>query len=241
MTAERKKLLQFILLIGIVAAGLRLAYIAYQRHQGNRAPEQRKESAINPDYYVTPKRLHVYDLASAREITKQPAWVKEGYRYTYYPYDPARRRADLRKEAGTLDPIEKIDFTDVVTQPAPGDSGSKQVLAVFRKDSGQFAVPVGMEQSGSFQINFDEMFFIQDPRELYKHWPKEVWDAIAQHQVKPGMNEIQAVFAIGMGIPEPGTGTGKTVNYPNGGNPVQITYKEGRAVDIRHGKAPAQS
>jgi hypothetical protein len=241
MTAERKKLLQVILLMGIVTAGLRLAYIAYQRHQANRASEQPKAAAFNPDDYVTPKRLHAYDLASAREITKLPAWVKEGYRYTYYPYDPGRHRADLRKPAGTLDPIEKVDFTDVVTQPTPGDPGSKQVIAVFRKGSGQFAVPVGIEQSGSFQINFDEMFFVQDPRQLYNHWPKEVWDAIAQHQVKPGMNEIQAVFAIGMGIPEPGTGTGKTVNYPNGGNPVQITYKEGRAVVIKPGKSPAQS
>lgn len=241
MTAERKKLLQAILLIGIVAAGLRLVYIAYQRYQANRPPEQRKEAAINPDYYVTPKKLHAYDLASAREVTRQPAWVKEGYRYTYYPYDPARRRADLRKETGTLGPIEKLEFTDVVTQPTPDDPGSKQVLGVFRKDSGQFAVPIGMEQSDNFQINFDEMFFIQDPRELYKHWPKDVWDAIAKHQVKPGMNEIQAVFAIGVGIPEPGTRTGKTVNYPNGGSPVQIMYWEGRAVDIKTGKAPDQS
>lgn len=241
MTAERKKLVQIILLIGIVAAGLRLAYIAYQRHQANRLPEQQKEAAINPDYYVTPKKLRPYDLASAREITRQPAWVKEGYRYAYYPYDPVRRRADLRKESGTLGPIEKLEFTDLITQPTPGDPGSKQLLAVFRKDSSQFAVPVGMEQGGNFQINFDEMFFIQDPRELYNHWSKEVWDAVAQHQVKPGMNEIQAVFAIGMGIPERGTGTGKTVNYPNGGNPLQITYKEGRAVDIKPGRAPDQS
>lgn len=241
MTAERKKLLQFILLIGIIVAAVRLAYIGYQRHQANRPPEQRREGALNPDYYVIPKRLHAYDLASAREITKQPAWLKEGYRYSYYPYDPVRRRADLGHETGTLGPIERIEFIDVVTQPTPGDPRSKQVLGIFRKDSKQFAVPVGLEQGGNFQINIDEMFFIQDPRQLYKHWPQDVWDSIDQHQIKRGMNEIQASFAIGTGTPQAASGAEKIINYPNGGNPVRVTYKEGRAVDISPGGVPARS
>ena len=63
------------------------------------------------------------------------------------------------------------------------------------------------------------MLYIEDPHELYKHWPADVWDAIERHEVKPGMNEIQADFAVGMGIPQRSDDpTVKTVNYPNGGN-----------------------
>ncbi|HYG97884.1 MAG TPA: hypothetical protein VD837_02050 [Terriglobales bacterium] len=235
MTAEKRKLVQVTLLIAIVVAAVRVGYIAYQRHQANRPPETRQEQSISPDYYVSAKKLYAYDLASAREITKRPVWVKEGYRYFYYPYDAARKRADLEREAGLLGPIEKVEFTDVVMHGTPGDPGTKQMLAIFSKDSRQYAVPMGAEQGGSFQINIDEMFFLQDPRELYKHWSKEVWDAIEKHEVKPGMNEIQASFAVGMGTPEAGRGTEKTVNYPNGGNPLQIKYKDGRAVDIKPG------
>jgi hypothetical protein len=47
------------------------------------------------------------------------------------------------------------------------------------------------------------------------------------------MNELQASFAIGMGVPQAGSVEHKVVNYPNGGNPVQVTFENGRAVDIK--------
>lgn len=237
MREERRKLVQIVLVVGIVAALLRLGWIYHERRQAETSVQPRQEGRINPDYYVVPKKLHAYDLTSAREITKQPVWVKEGYRYYYYPYDPARKRAELDHNAGLLGPLEKIEFTAVETQATPGDPGTKQMLAEFRKEGKEYAVPIGAEQRGNFQINIDEMFFLQAPRELYKHWPADVWSAIQKHEIKPGMNEIQASFAVGMGVPEPGQGAEKTVNYPNGGNPVQVKYRDGRAVEIESIKA----
>jgi hypothetical protein len=39
-----------------------------------------------------------------------------------------------------------------------------------------------------------------------------------------------------MGTPEPSNEEGaKTVNYPNGGRPLRVTYRNGMAVDIRRG------
>jgi hypothetical protein len=71
---------------------------------------------------------------------------------------------------------------------------------------------------------------------LYKHWPPDVWQAVQQHQVKPGMNEMQADFAIGMGVPDAGSSSDeKTVRYPNGGKPVVIVYREGKAAEIKAG------
>ena len=240
MKAKRRKILQLVLAIAILGALVRVGVIFYERHETKRLAPRQQETALNPDYYVVPKRMHAYDLASARELTKQPVWVKEGYRYSYYRYDSSRRRADLKKTAGTLGPIERIDLTAVETQPTPGDPTVKQLLGIFSKDGKEWAIPVGAEQSGTYQINIDEMFFIEDPHQLYKHWPGDVWRAIQNHQVKPGMNEIQASFALGVGIPEPGQGEEKTVNYPNGGDPIKVLYRDGRAVEIKTGE-PSQT
>ncbi len=77
------------------------------------------------------------------------------------------------------------------------------------------------------------MFYIEDPHQLYKHWPADVWQAVEQHEVKPGMNEMQADFAVGMGVPDAGTSRGKTVRYPNGGKPLVVLYQDGKAAEIK--------
>ncbi|MGB7585103.1 MAG: hypothetical protein WBM11_09680 [Terriglobales bacterium] len=231
MSPELKQKIQLMLGAAILIAGARTAYIMYERHEAAQ-PAASREAPLNPDYYVVPKKLYPYDLQSAKELTKQPVWVKEGYRYTYYPYD--RHRADFKHEAGLLLPIEKLQITDVVTDVVPGAPGQRQVLAVFEKDGKSYAVPIGSAKGSDYQIYSDEMFYIQDPHELYRHWTPEIWTAIEQHQVKPGMNELQADFAIGMGVPERSSDPEvKTVNYPNGGKPVSVTYRDGKASEIR--------
>ncbi len=58
--------------------------------------------------------------------------------------------------------------------------------------------------------------------------------------MKPGMNEMQADFAIGMGVPDAGdTSYEKTVRYPNGGKPLVIVYQGGRAADIKPDLPPS--
>lgn len=235
-----KQKIQIVLVIAIAVAALRAGWIFYQRHQANQQ-EQAKEQkgaapALNPDYYVTPKRLHAYDLKSARELTHRPVWVKEGYRYSYYPFNPATHRATLSQEAGLLLPLQKIEVRDVVLAPSGGAPGQKQVLAVFQQEGRNYAFPIGTASASDFRIYSDEILFLEDPRQLYKHWPPDVWDSIEKHEVRLGMNELQADFAIGMGTPErsddPAT---KTVKYPNGGKPLTITYRDGKAVEIKSG------
>src|SRR6266550_1442959 len=215
ITPEAKRKIQLFLLAVIALAAVRAGYILYQRHA--ESIEQKKKQAappLNPDYYVTPKKLYPYDLKSARQLTQQPVWTRDGYRYTFYPYDPSRRRTDL----------------------SPGSTDQRQIMAVFQKDGKDYAFPIGSVRAGNYQIYSDNMLYIQDPHELYKHWPADVWQAIEKHEVKPGMNELHADFAIGMGIPQQQSDPAvKAVNYPNGGNPLTITYRNGNAAEISPG------
>lgn len=237
MSPELKQRIQIVLAAAIAIAAIRTGYILYQRHEANSKQAQKQNAAapaLNPDYYVTPKKLYPFDLKSARELTKQPVWVKEGYRYPYYPWNRATRHADFEHEAGMLQPIQKIEIKDVLLDTAPNSGGQKQVMALFDQDGKPFAFQIGYLKEGDYRIYSDEMLYVQDPRDLYKHWPPEIWQAVEQHQVKPGMNELQADFAIGMGRPDrQDDPSWKTVHYPNGGNPLTITYHEGKATEIK--------
>jgi hypothetical protein len=240
MSPEAKQKIQLALLVGFVVAGVRAGYILYQRHEDKLTAEKQKHEVSvgysNPDYYVHPKKLYPYDLKSAKQLTQQPVWVKEGFRYTYYRYDAAGKRVDFGHEAGTLLPIEKLSIKDVIMATPAGAGQRKQVMAIFESDGQGYAVPIGFESEGEFKIYSDEMFFVEDPHDLYKHWSSDVWQAVDQHEVKPGMNEMQADFAIGMGVPDAGdTSYQKTVHYPNGGKPLVIVYHDGKAAQITPG------
>jgi hypothetical protein len=239
MKEQTKRRIQLGLALALIVAAGRAGYILYQRHEDYVAEQKRQEARntgySNPDYYVTPKKLYPYDLKSAQQLTQQPVWVKEGYRYTYYRYVPVVKSVDFKHEAGTLGPIERLDIKEVIAVAAPG--GRKQVVSIFENDSKDYAVPIGFEtEDGQYKIYSDEMFYVEDPHILYKFWPADVWQAIEEHEVKPGMNELQADFAVGMGVPDAGASSDeKTVRYPNGGKPLVVTYNGGKATEIKPG------
>ncbi|MGE5204356.1 MAG: hypothetical protein ACM3PW_01995 [Chlamydiota bacterium] len=236
MKAETRKYIQVFLAVALIAAAARLVIIFRERREPAQQARAKAAPPLDPTFYVVPKKLYPHDLKSARQLTQQPAWVKEGYKYYYYSYDRARHHADFAHDAGLLGPIEKLDIRDVVTDITPGARDQRQVLAVFEKGGKSYAVPIGVLKGGNYQIYSDEMFFIQDPHQLYNVWPKEVWQAIDQHQAKPGMDEVQVSFALGMGVPQPSEDSDlKTVKFPNGGKPLEITFRKGRAADIRPG------
>ncbi|HWR37278.1 MAG TPA: hypothetical protein VN622_15565 [Clostridia bacterium] len=247
MEITTKRLIQIVLLIALILAAVRVLIIFRSRHPAE--PARQTSGALNPDYYVVPKKLHAYDLKSARELTKGPAWVREGYRYVFYPY---ASRTDFQHPAGTLGPIEKLNFVAVVNERGVGQtlttpSGQRikvveyQVMAVFEKDGRRFSIPIGIRRGDDYNIYADEILFLQDPHDLYKHWSSEVWDAIARHEVKPGMNELQASFAVGYGTLGKNAAGDRVLSYPNGGNPVTVTYHDGKATDISLGTPQARS
>ena len=238
MEAETKQKIQWALIAAFVLASLRTGYIFYRRHE-DRLEEQKQALArqvgySNEDYYVNPKKLHPYDLKSARAaLTAQPEWVQLGYAHAYFPV--VGKSADFGKSAGSLGPLEKLQVTDVIEARAPG-APDPQVLAVFEKDGKHFAVPIGTKSNDEYHIYSDDIFFIQDPHELYKHWPPEIWQAVDHHEVKPGMNELQTAFAIGLGVPDDGaTSYEKTVRYPNDGKPLVVVFRSGKVAEVSPG------
>ena len=234
---EFQKKLQVFLLAVIVLAGGRAAYIVYERRAAMKNDAKpRRETALKADYYITPKKLHPYDLKSARQLTEQPVWVKVGYQLTYYPYDREPHKTDFAHEAGLLLPLQKLAIQGVVMDVSPQAPGIKQVLACFALNGKNYAVPIGTEKSGDFKIYSDDIFFIEDPRDLYKHWPADVWKKIDAHEVQPGMSELQASFAIGAGVPQGSGDYGwRTLHYANGGKPQLIAYQDDKAVEIKPG------
>src|ERR1700731_5483579 len=232
---EFQKKLQVFLAIAIVLAGGRAAYIVYERHEAMKEnAKPRQETALKADYYVTPKKVHAHDLKSARQFTEQPVWVKYGYQLTYYPYDSKRRKTDFGHEAGVLLPLQKLAIQDVVTDVAPQAPGNKQVLASFSLDGKNYAVPIGAEKGSDFKLRADDIFFLQDPHDLYKHWSADIWKKIDAHEVQEGMNELQTTFAVGVGIPEGSSDYGsRTLHYTNGGKPLVVSFENDRAVVIK--------
>jgi hypothetical protein len=236
--SELKQGIQIVLAVAIFIAAGRTAWVLYERHAETAQQKQAAEARLlNPDYYVTPKKLYPYDLKSAKQLTQQPVWVKEGYRYPYFAYNPATRHADFAYEAGRLLPLQKLAIQDVVTDMAPDSGGVKQIMATFEPEGQRYAVQIGTVEGSDYKFYSDAMFFIEDPRELYKHWTAEVWASIAKHEIKPGMNELQADFAVGMGTPDRQDDPAwKTVHYPNGGRPLTVTFHDGKATEIKEGK-----
>ncbi len=85
--------------------------------------------------------------------------------------------------------------------------GDRQVLLAFTMPKSadptkEYAVPVGYEQGGDFTFYTDEIFFYDDPHELYKHWGPQIWQAVDAHQVILGMNERAGGAVAGAGVEE---------------------------------------
>src|ERR1700687_1116394 len=79
ISPELKQRLQLVMIVAILVSGARLAYILYQPHESRLELAKKQSTALNPDYYVTPKKLYPYELKSARQLTEQPVWIKVGY------------------------------------------------------------------------------------------------------------------------------------------------------------------
>lgn len=230
------------LLIFFVLAGIEVYRIHRSRTEVAPAPKAERNENFSADDYVSPHKINAFDLEGARSaLLGKTVWVKAGNYATYYPYSGS---ADFKHEVGLLPPLEKLAIKKITTQTSPGpgvDLGGgvrvheDAVLAVFTKaDSPKtYAVAIGTKRGGDTHLILDDLFFAEDPHQLYSHWPKEIWDAVDHHDVINGMNELQSSFSLGGTVLSAGNDYGnRTVTYANAGHPVTVTFEKNHAVKV---------
>src|SRR5215475_7525765 len=97
MDRESWKRIQIILIVLVLVALARVAYIFYERRDAGKAPpKQQLAYNITADDYVTSPKIFPYDLKSAnKELAGKTVWVRAGNAVPYYRYNNASHSADL--------------------------------------------------------------------------------------------------------------------------------------------------
>ncbi len=240
MTPATRKRIQLGLAVVLAIVTIRAAIISYGRYtEKNATAEKPVEQPLDADYYVVPRKLHAYDLKSARELVGRPVWVREGYRSAYFPCEPTRPRCDFRQQAGLLGPIQRVEVKDVIRVASPLAPGQPQIIVVFEQEGKPYGFSVGAMKGESYRLYIDDMLYIQDPHQLYRHWPAAVWQAVDRHEVQKGMNELQVGFALGSAqLHGSGLGPTRVLTYPNAGQPLVVTFQKDKVVDIQPAPPP---
>jgi hypothetical protein len=181
---------------------------------------------------------HFEDL---KDLEGKSVWMKNGYTMPYFPYTGGK--VDFKKRIGVIPPLQKLNIKKAIKAAVPADvddgisHGSRQALLVFTLpgDEKEFATPVGAMDAAAEQYYDDLLFFYDDPHTIYNHWPKEIWGAIDAHQVKPGMNELQARLAVGQKIQtdNPREEGNRTVAYDADGKNWTVTFRGDKATEVR--------
>ena len=164
--------------------------------------------------------------------------MRPGAAHLYYRYGATG--ADINHKAGALPVLGRLDIKGVVVEkvvvPISGLRVLRhQLLAVFSPSwqPGDYAVPIATESTDSYTFNVNDQFFFEDPHQLYKHWPADVWAAVDRHEIKPGMNELQVSFALGPEVTSSGDDFGwRWVRYSDGRGTTKVVFKDDQAVKI---------
>jgi hypothetical protein len=214
----------------------------YLRHERN-APMVIKAPArevIADDDLVFLKKKRPDSLKDVKELKGSTVWVSAGGQLDFYPY--VGHAVQYAKSSGTLLGAEKLIVKDAVEQVAPKSAtfripgGDRQVLLVFTRqdDPKEYAVPIGYRQDGQYTFYTDEVFFYDDPHELYKHWGPEIWKAVDNHQVILGMNERQVELSLGQVSKSTSTDYGnRMVVFANLGHPMAVTFVKNKVTAFR--------
>jgi hypothetical protein len=226
----------------ILAVGGQLLYLRHVRNApvAVKAPER---EVIADDDLVFLKKKRPDTLKEIKELDGSKLWVSAGGQMEFYPY--VGHAAQYGKSAGTLLGAEPIVVKDAVEQVAPKTAtfripgGDKQVLLVFTRPASpdsakEYAVPVGYRQGGQYTFYTDEIFFYDDPHELYKHWGPEIWKAVDAHEVILGMNERQVELSLGQVSKSTSNEYGnRMVIFANMGKPMAVTFVKNKVTAFR--------
>jgi len=230
-------------LFAVLAIGSELAWLHHERNSPGKLVAAPERGLTDPDDLVFLKKQRPSSLADLKPLIGKMLWVSAAGQMDYYPC--AGRHADYAKSAGTLLGAEPMAIKDAFEQVAPKSAtfripaGDRQVLLAFTMPKSAnpaklYAVPVGYKQDGDYTLYTDQIFFYDDPHELYKHWGDQIWQAVDSHQVILGMNERQVQLSLGQVFKSVSEEYGnRLVVYSNLGKPMAVTFVNNRVTAFR--------
>jgi hypothetical protein len=243
MKTWKKLALIFVPAVLILAIGIWRIHVA--RNQPAVVPHAQQRQ-LSEDQMVVPRKLFIDSLASARALIGKPLWIQAGYELDYYPYSD--HRVDFAQKTGVLPGAQQLNITNIVTQKVPASvptriaRGTAQAFAVFTMpgDAREYATAIGTIAGSDTAFYCDNIFYYDDPHQMYKFWPADIWKAIDAHQAKVGMNELQASMALGVMQQSDSSDYGnRTVTYDAGGKRWSVTFADDKATQIQ--QLPASS
>jgi hypothetical protein len=226
-------------LFTLVVGGIYLFIVFKNRENPGVVGQKQPDQLLSKDDLVVFRSFfpaHYEDLARLEGTT---VWMRNGYVMPYFPYEGGR--VVFAKQVGLIPAAQRLEVKKVIKVAVPEslddtiDHGAKQAFVVFQlpdaKDT--YATPVGVMAGNQEMYYTDLLFYYDDPHTIYDHWPKDVWAAIDQHQVKQGMSELETQMAVGNKIYAASRSVGdRTVTYEEGGKQWTVTFVKNRATTI---------
>jgi hypothetical protein len=231
--------LALVVLPAVLIAAIGIWRIHVARSQPGVVPQQTEERHLSDEEMVQPRKLYIDDMKSARDLIAKPVWVQAGYEMDYYPY--VAHRVDFAHKAGVLPSVQRLDIRDIVTQKFPPDlptrvpRGNAQAFAVFTMpgEAKEYATAIGTIQGADSTWYCDNVLYYDDPHQMYKFWPDDLWQAIDQHQPRVGMTELETAMALGVMQRSDSSNYGnRTVEYDAGGKHWSVTFENDKATQI---------
>ncbi len=228
-------------LITLTIGGIYL-FSVWRQRQNPGVVGQDKSPKLTADDVAVVRMEFPQHFEDVKDLEGKSVWMKNGYTMPYFAY--VGGKVDFKKRVGVLAPAQKLDVKKAIKAAVPADvddgisHGTRQAMVVFTFPGGkdEFATPVGAIDGSEEQYYCDLLFFYDDPHTIYSNWPKDVWDAVDAHQVKAGMNELQARMAIGQKIQTDSQNEGnRTVTYDQDGKKWTVTFVKDRATEIKTG------
>lgn len=224
----------------ILIGGIYLFIVFKKRHEP--AHNQQPEQKVTMDDVAVVRLEFPQHFEDVEDLKGKSVWMKSGYSMPYYPYTGGR--VEFTKQLGLLPPDQRLDVKKVIKATPPAgvhdnvEHGDHQAMVVFSMPGSDslYATAVGYMQGPQEEHYYDDLlFYYDDPHTIYNNWPKDVWAAVDAHQVKPGMNELQARSALGNMKTVDGEKEGnRTVDYNADGKHTVVEFRDDKAVSIKN-------
>ena len=179
----------------------RVGYLWYERSKPLKLRVSRQVTLrkVDPDYLVVIPKFKVVDMADAQTLTGKILWVKGGYKAEFIGLD-CKRQMLVDREKSRLPPMTEIQVCRIFERTNAKSRIDEVFLSVIQEGH-ELAVRIGTfdDHLGIYRFDLDDLFYLQNPRQLYSHWTAETWFNVETHRIKPQMTYAQVALSLGNG------------------------------------------